>query len=270
MKPLEIIRIAAIFACVIFISCSKDESLQYELVTGEKKVTKLEINNSELGYSVWNFNYDNEGKLLEVTYNSNTEMRKYDYVWKNSAINSSYQTYSLSDGLIRNFANYRDVRYDEERPQEIKYLSSYGDDYSFNWYSNGGLQSRAIYYKMQNEGGSQGYITELFKFIYDGDVITAKTSGFNPVVSYMLSWGFDGDPLCIAHPELVGGRTNVLPTHFSRTCYWFDINNRHVSETIYGACSYMFDKDGYVTEFIIREDDGGEYAFEEKYTIVWE
>lgn len=270
MKTLKFIGIAivAFLIGVNFTSCSKEGEPQYNLITGEKKIIKLEINDS-YDYSVWNFSYDNAGKLQEVIYNHEEDTRKYDYVWNNKVIKSSYEydEILIKDGLICKFDNYYAVTYHDGRPDEIKYLSSYGTDYTFSWSSDGGLQSRGTYYKMESGGGSQGYITELFSFIYDSDMATIKTKGFNPVIPYFL---FDGNPLCFAHPELVGGRTDILPTHFSKTNYWFDQNDRHVSETIHGTCSCKFDNDGYVTECYMCEDNSDEYSYQTKYTITWE
>ena len=260
----------AVLMGVGFASCSKEGDPQYELVTGEKKIARLEINSSDFGYSLWDFKYDNAGKLLEATYNyEEEETRKFDYVWNNNAI-SSNETYLLNDGLIRNYNDSYEVSYYNGRPDEVKFLSSYGFDYTFNWSDDGRLSSRGIYYKMKNGEGSQSYAQEFFNFIYDIHMTTIKTKGFNPIVSYMLSSPYDGDPLCFAHPELIGGRTDILPTHFSKTEYWLDQNNRVASETIYGTCSYKFDNDGYVTECRMCEDNGDWFAFEETYTIVWE
>lgn len=280
MKTLKFIgiAIATILFCVNFSACSKEGVPQYKLVIGEKKIAKLEINDA-YDHSIWNLSYDNAGKLQEVIYkviyNREEDTRKYDYVWNSDAIKSSYQTFSLSDGLVRNHANYHEVTYHDGRPHEIKCLSPYGVDYygvdyTFSWNSNGGLYSRGTYNIIRNGESSQGYITELFSFIYDSDMTTIKTKGFNPVAPYFLSYGFDGDPLCFAHPELVGGRTDILPTHFSKTAYWFDQNNRFISKTIHGTCSYKFDNDGYVTECYMCEDNSDEYSYQTKYTITWE
>lgn len=266
MKTLKFIGIAigTILFCVNFSACSKEVEPQYELVTGEKKITRLEINSSDFGYSLWDFKYDNAGKLLKVIHNNGEYTQEHDYVWNNDAIISPYGVASLNDGLIRNYNSYYDVRYNDGRLVEITDLTTSKYAYRFSWLSSGEFYSRGVY-----DGGTQGYLTESFRFIYDSDMPTIKTNGFNPIIPYVLSSGFYENPLCVAHPELIGGRTDILPTHFSKTYYWFDENDCNVSETINGICNYKFDGEGYITECNMCSDDGNEFGFEEKYTIVW-
>jgi hypothetical protein len=257
--------LVTIVMCVNFTSCSKEGEPQYKLVTGEKKIAKLEIYDNNYGDTSLKFTYDNSGKLLEIIYNHNEdETRTYNYTWSNNAIKVDYQSYALNAGLIRNWANIKDVKYQDGELHEIEYLSSYSDDFAFSWGNNGELTSRGIYYKEEKSKR----ITELFRFIYDETATCC--SGFNPITAYYISCGFDGDHLCVAHPELLGGRTTMLPTHFLRQDYWLDHNGRPASETITGTCTYKFDSDGYVTECNICEDNPDEYSYKAKYIITWE
>lgn len=255
----------AVLVCVNFTACGKEELPQYELVTGEKRIVKIEINNSEYGHSVWNFKYDNKGRLVEATCNKGQESKKINYVWSKNAIESSYGTYYLSDGLIRNWQNYSDVTYSPNtgRATEIGNKSSYSFYYSFTWDSDK-LLRRGYYYKEEN----RSTIQELFSFIYNESEKTCSYS--NPIVPIFLSNGFDGDFLCVIHPELVAASTTILPSHFTKEDFWISDSGRIDSETIRGTCSYKFDSDGYVTECTMNENSTNYYAYKAKYTITWE
>lgn len=96
------IALFAVLMSVNFASCNEEELPQYELITGEKKIVRIEIDSSELGNSIWEFNYDSKGRLLEATCSKGQENEKYNYAWSNNSIKSSNGTYYLSDGLIHN------------------------------------------------------------------------------------------------------------------------------------------------------------------------
>ena len=264
MKTLRFIGMAlfAVLMCVNLASCSKEELPQYELITNGKKITKIEISDPYTELSIWNFKYDKAGKLIEITCNDGHNTNKYNYTWSKNAIN----TYILSDGLISK-NDYREVSYSNQtgRPCDIKSPSSYAYNYNFVWDSNtGGLSRRGIYYKE----GNLSNITELFTFGYSNDVMTC--ANYNPIIPILLSDGFDGDFLCVAHPELVNARTTVLPNKFTLENFWLDDNGRFDSEKIRGTCNYKFDSDGYITECTMNENSNNYYAYKAKYTIAWE
>ena len=264
MKTFKMIGIAlfAVLMCVNFASCSKEELPQYELITTGKKITKIEISDPYTELSIWNFKYDKAGKLIEIICNDGDNTNKYNYAWSKNAINS----YTLSDGLISK-NDYREVTYSNQtgRASQIKSPSSYAFNYTFVWDSNiDGLSRRDIHYKEEN----RSTITESFAFSYNKDVITCTS--YNPIIPILLSDGFDGDFLCVAHPELVNARTAVLPNNFTLENFWISDNGRIDSEKIRGTCSYKFDSEGYVTECTMNENSTNYYAYKAKYTITWE
>ena len=268
MKTLKFIglAIAVILLGVNFTSCSKEEEPKYNLITGEKKLTKIcraDSNSSE----VRTFTYDNEGKLLEATYNGEYTA-KYTYIWKNNEINKQYglsYIYTLSNGLVRNYDNYMDFSYDSEQQlSKIEPMQSYCDYYSIVWNSSDGTLSRVgRYYKEQNSAR----LEDLLKFFYNREDLTT-CKGYNPIVPIWA--GLYDDDICATHPELVGARTNILPTTFEREYYFFDNDGRRCSETKQGTFSYKYDNDGYIIECIMSEKIYDDYFSETKYTMTWE
>ena len=259
MKTFRVIGMAmlAVLLCVNLASCSKEELPQ--LTTYGKKITKIEKSDPYTELSTWNFKYDKAGKLIEITRNDGRNTNKFNYTWSKNAINN----YILSDGLISK-NDYREVTY-SPRPCYIKSPSSYSYNYTFVWDSNtDGLSRRDTHYKKENSST----ITELFAFSYNKDVITCTS--YNPIIPILLSDGFDGDFLCVAHPELVNARTAVLPNNFTLENYWISDNGRLDFETIRGTCNYKFDSDGYITECTMNENSTSYYAYKAKYTITWE
>lgn len=258
-----------VLMCVNLTSCEKDEinRPQYELITSGKKITKIEISNSYIGHSLYSFNYDDAGRLLEVICSNGNNTYKYNYTWSNNIIKgSSYNTYALIDGFISKYNDNKEVIYSgQQRAYKIKSLSSYDYDYTFIWDSNsGGLGRRDIHYREENRSSAE----ESFRFIYDEKVKTCNN--FNPIFPILLSDAFDGDLLCVAHPELVGARVTQLPNRFTKENFWIDGNGRRDSETIHGTCNYKFDSDGYLTECIMNENSTDYYSYKAKYTITWE
>ena len=127
---------------------------------------------------------------------------------------------------------------------------------------------REVTYSNQTGRASQIKSPSSFAFSYNKDVITCTS--YNPIIPILLSDGFDGDFLCVAHPELVNARTAVLPNNFTLENFWISDNGRIDSEKIRGTCSYKFDSDGYVTECTMNENSTNYYAYKAKYTITWE
>lgn len=267
MKTSKVSRIAAMAVLMVvgLTSCTK-ETPQYELVADGKKIVKLEISSSYFGYSIYKFNYDNDGKLIEVICNDDEGTQIINYIWNNDAIQSSLGVYRLKDGLIRNWADYRDVTYSSRTGQvyEIKSSSSYSYNYTFIWDSNsGGLSRRDAHYKQ----GNRSTIHESFSLGYDES--SEVCNNFNPIFPILLSSGFDGDLLCVAHPELVAARSIVIPQSFTLEDFWQDENGRLDSEKIRGTCGYKLDSDGYLIECTMNENNSNYDAYKAKYTITW-
>lgn len=99
---------------------------------------------------------------------------------------------------------------------------------------------------------------KLVSISYDGhdNTLTYKESckkGYFPFTTSLIEDNYDA--ILVAHPELVGTRTNQLPA--SRT--WEDEN-----ET--ATFSYEFDKDGYISKIKAKSPDGSTQI----YTLTWQ
>lgn len=224
-----------VLMCVNFASCSKEDLPGYELTTGEKKLTRIEAKGGGYNSSVWDFIYDSEGKLHEVTYTKNGKLiRKSKYVWSNNTIrrvNEDYETkYTLQNGLIQGWStqSYKIIYRDTRQPKEFA-------NRTFLWNDNNGLIR--VSDELYNTSGNKIYDSR--SFFYNENGRTCK--GFNSMVPIELA-AFaavtgDIEDLFVVHPELVGMRTTQLPTRYMDS----DINGNSQ-----GNISYRFDSEGYV------------------------
>lgn len=261
MKTLKFIglAIAVILLGVNFTSCSKEDDPKYNLITGEKKLVKLEIEDGNNKH-VYHFSYDNEGRLQESTnaYNIGEETN-ITYQWSNSEITpSQHYTYVFDGGLIRHWWGH-EITYNNDRRSTRDYwdydeydIYAYYND--FNWSGNK-LTNIGFYQKE----GNTSYAQNSLRLIYN-EGITCK--GYNPIVPILMS--VPDDYLCVAHPELMGARTNQLPNTFDLSIY--NRNSPNYADRTQGGFSYKFDNDGYVTECIMSDPS----SEETKYTMVWE
>ena len=264
MKTLRFIGMAlfAVLMCVNFASCSSSDDdptedfPQYELVTNGKKLTKIEYTLSD-PYNdfieVWNFNYDNEGKLIEATftdsYNNQTKTR---YTWNNNIINAhetidyknntGYEyTYNLKNGLVQN----NDIKYNEtRRPKEIMGSTIMWDEDMLNRIST-------PYQVSENQ---TKYDTTQYYYKENG----VRCKGYNPFIPFIL---IDEETEClfIVHPEIAGMRSTQIPISF--------LDQDVVGGMSQGTYSHKLDNEGYISEFRIKNKGGrSEYI----YTMTWE
>ena len=256
MKTLKAFGMAAIAVLmgVGFASCTKEGNPQYNLVKNEKKLVQLEIEDSN-NKDVYHFSYDNEGRLHEST----NAYINITYRWSNSEITpSQHETYVLENGLIRHWRGHEITYNNDGRPtrdywdyDEYDIYAYYND---FNW--SGNKLTNIGYYQKE---GNASYAQNSLRLIYN-EGITCK--GYNPIVPILMS--VPDDHLCVAHPELMGARTNQLPNTFEISIY--NRYNPNYIDRTQGNFSYKFDDDGYVTECIMNDPSSGET----KYTMVWE
>lgn len=253
MKTLRLVGMAlfAVLMCVNFAACSKEELPQYDLTIGEKKLTRIEAK----GYndsSVWDFSYDSEGKLLEVTFTKGgKQVRKSKYVWESNAIRrvneDNERKYTLRNGLIQGWGGQFEITYrDTGRPKQF-------ENRTFLWNDNGGLSR--VSDELYNTSGNKIYDSR--SFFYNENVKNCK--GFNPMVplelsSYAAITG-DIEDLFIVHPELVGMHTTQLPVRYQ------DIDI--YSGNSYGNISYSLDSEGYIYSCIISD------GYSPKYIMTW-
>ena len=248
-------------------SCTKegDETPQYNLVKNEKKVINLEYEDF-FNKSVYHMTYDNEGRLHESTcyLGSEENILNRTYIWKNSEItgNGYGWPYKLNNGLIRKYGYSTQVTYDKDqhlsKTESTDRCTYY---YSLLCGSNDGRLTRSGMYYKKDENSAR---LELLLNLYYTEENVTTCNGFNPVAAIFA--GFYEEDICIAHPELVGVRTNILPNAFAETYYSFDDNGHSISDTVRGSFIYQFDNDGYIIECIMRYEEDGD----KKFTITWE
>ena len=267
MKTLRFVSVVLVATLlgVNFTSCTKEGDPQYNLVKNEKKLIKLDIEDSYSKYS-YHFSYDSEGRLYESTYTDGSEenIANCTYTWKNNEITEQHgygYPYQLSNGLIRKYNYATEVKYNNDQHLSGTETTEPGTCYySIVWGSNDGRLSRSGRYYIIDKNSAR--IEYNLNFYYTGEEETI-CNGFNPLVS--LFAGFYDEYVCVAHPELVGARTNCLPNTFAETYYSLDENDRPVDYTQRGNFSYKFDSDRYIIECTMSYGE-----WETKYTMTWE
>lgn len=206
----------AMFAIVMGVSlssCNKDDNPDDGGVVVEgKKLVKL-TNPQE----TFTFNYDDEGRLIAAAFteewNGQTRGTDWQYVWGDDAIRVDEDyTLTLKDGLVQS--------------------SSKGDTFTYN-NSNRITKCGAITAIWDNN--------KLVSVSDGGDNYTLTygescKKGYFPLVPFMMCHYNSALPLFIANPEIVGMRTNQLPT---------DINGMKLT--------YEFDKEGYISKINVGE-----------------
>ena len=260
---LKLLRISLVVAivCVAFVSCDKDDEPQYELFTGEKKITKVEIQTPSSDQTL-HFFYDSRGRLSEVILMDDYGENVYDYVWTNNRVSS----FTLKNGIVSKCDGV-DIRYStisEGKLSEVKPHGSYTYDHSFVWDSQtGGLLRRGVYYRQEN----RSTLEHSFHFGY-GDIVQT-CAGYNPIFAILISQALD-DYLFLAHPELVNARINAIPQSFINEECWIGDSGRFESEMQRGKCICGFDNDGYLVKCVMNEESSDYYAYRSQYSFTWE
>ncbi len=250
----------AVLLCVNSTSCSKvDELPQYELVTSEKKLAKIEFTSSDpyIGLiEVWDFTYDSEGKLIEATFTDSYKNKiNTKYTWSNNLINvhekknynsdvtqdTEYEyTYNLKNGLVQDYG----ITYNEaKRPKEIMGTS-------VMWNEDMLTKTSTPYKVSENQ-------TQFDVMLYFYTENGIKCNGYNPFIPFQLT-DEDKDFLFIIHPEIAGMRSAQIPTSFLD-------DDLHAGMT-QGTYIHRLDNEGYISEFRVKEKGS---RIDYIYTMTW-
>lgn len=138
----------------IVISCSNDDddiSLPSEKVCKiVSVVSKYGGSSSNDGYTLNQFSYDNEGRIIAYQYNSpHSSTVSYEYIYGNSLIieKSSYGSetkFYLKDGLVENAYEQESYEYDNAK-QLTKISVDNGAHYTNFYWNNGNIQKWESY-----------------------------------------------------------------------------------------------------------------------------
>lgn len=265
MKTFRLISAAllAVLMCANFASCSKDDDAantdvggndeggNQEVTVSEKKLVKM-VSNEE----TYTFSYDDEGRLSSAT-DTDDDGDKYSYkfVWGDDAVVVKYEyatasgytngktyteTYTLKDGLVQDWMS-----------------DNYSGTYSYN------NSNRLIKAEFTSKDWTINAVWDKDKLVsvktsdtygpYTSSILTyGETSckkGYFPLISNIIELE---EVLFMAHPEIVGIRTNQLPNTYSPY-------DEEISMT------YEYDKEGYISKIKMKNEDGDS----DTYTLTW-
>lgn len=266
MKTFRILGMAlfAILLCVNLVACGGSDEPEVDdesgVVTNEKKLVEMSIVWSGDESVTNTFTYDNNNRLISAKhtefYNGKSHTNTKKYTWGSGIIIGNNISYNLIDNLIKST--------DSENSGDLC-------NATFTYNSS----KQLITCKDVQDYGT--YITTLFwegnkiiKSTFDNESsiyttaisYTNKTcKGYNPIVIYFID---DLKHLLFAHPELVGMRTNQLPS--KAYAKWGD-----EEETT--EFSYTFTNDGYIESCTVKETevyDGEIYTETTIYTFKWQ
>lgn len=258
----------AVLMCVNFAACSSSGDDEPEvneegIVTNEKKLIEMKMN--EEGEEItWTFSYDEKGRLTAIkgieidtefddqgTFTRNLTWGDGIIFYKNGHDNI---TFTLLNGLITS-AESKDGDLTDATftYNSSKQLITFKDEQDYDTYIN----------NYTWEGGKLTKITD-----EDGDVIQLSYNnktckGYFPIIAFGDDM-VDDNEFFAAHPELIGMRTNQLPS--KAYAKWGD-----EEETT--EFSYTFTNDGYIescTAKYIWEDYDGTYTDIVIYTFKWQ
>ena len=254
MKTFRLIGAAllAVLMCANFASCSKDDDANTDtggedVVVGEKKLVKM-VSNEE----TYTFSYDNEGRLSSAidTYDDGDYGYKdsYKFIWGDDAVvvkcededgDTHTETYTLKNGLVQDCIS-----------------GSYNDTYSYN------SSNRLIKTEFDREDWTINAVWDKDKLVsvryalegsprYSSILTYGETckKGYFPLISNIIDLE---EVLFIAHPEIVGIRTNQLPNTYSP-------DDEEISLT------YEYDKEGYISKIKMKNKDGNTKT----HTLTW-
>lgn len=244
----------AILISVNFTACSSDDDIKDDdgVITNQKKLVEMKETYKD-GTNTMTFSYDSKGKLISIV-EKDYDSSKSDIInitWGENTVKESSDgesiIYSLNDGLVRTGLE-SDGRNYSFAYNSSKQLTTY--QYSDDRYSN----TRTLTWE-------NGKVT---KIAYNKDISEIAYSnqtckGYFPIMALMVE---DDFKLMIAHPELLGMRSTLLP---SQTTY--KEGNLEEKEEY----TYKLDKDGYVESCtIISKRNGSTDTYTTNYTFKWE
>ena len=266
MKRFGMIGMAlvAVLMCVNFAGCSKEEVSANQgnedvgggeevVVTKEKKLVKM-VGSLGSDSETYEFSYDDKGRVtkasVEKRYGVNHYKETEHYVWGDDAImvrkesNNNYDSsysYTLTNGLVQHCP---------ENDENYLYNSSnrlIGIEYKNTVYKNDIIweKDKLVSSKYTNTAHNT---YEFCVFTYGK---TCK-KGYSPFVPERVT----GSLLPMAHPEILGMRTNQLPI-----TYTTGDNKGGSLENI----TYEFDNEGYISKMKF-ELEGGDVS---AYTLTW-
>ena len=264
MKTFRLIGMAliAVMTCANFIACSSDDEIIKDddgVITSEKKLVEIKMtDNSEI--ITWDFSYGSKGKLASITctekYNNETDINITNITWGDNTVmeseNGESTTYSINDGLIRSGSESRGRNYSFAYNLS-KQLTTY--QYTDEHYSN----SRTLTWE-------NGKVTQM---TYEKDEPSTITygnqtcKGFFPLMAFMVE---DDFKLMLAHPELIGMRTTLLPTQINSKDDYYETTEKY---------TYTLNKDRYVESCTMiytekRLDINETHTDTTIYTFKWE
>lgn len=220
-----------------------------EVPEKQKKLVKLRRTE---GGSYWEatFTYNKQGKISTVTEHDDddpTEVYNIEYRGDSISIvddGDSRTTNTLWDNKVLSTSSKsnEDNDYYQHNLVYDTHLINVDGDTFLSWEEDKLIKFSEPYYKEQH-------------WTYEGK--TCK--GYNPVI---LAEAFDDWFPAMAHPELIGMRTNYLPSASSieyydgerATCYY----------------TYKFDEDGYLKECIVKTSSEESGITVEAYYFTWE
>lgn len=272
MKTLRFIGMGlfAVLLSFTIVSCGDDEDEQGEVtpVNPDPKAKRLvqivevHADDGDFDTDYYNFEYDNQGRLILVTeYESDGDV---DDIYKvkysgNSIIQTEEAEY---DGDFVNVITLNCAEGKVFLGTEEYSGFSYAHNYNYNssnylTEARGGLGYTTLTWSgnklMEAYEKVDGYEDD-YTFVYDGKTC----NGPNPVFVLFFSnimYESEAFPL-IANPELIGLQTNQLP----KTAYFGnDVAN----------FTYEFDNDGYLKTFIETENYNSDDHYK-YYAFVWE
>jgi hypothetical protein len=268
MKTLRLVG-SALFAVLLSVnltSCGSDDDDSngggnWNGVAGGKKIVKIVGVSTESGNrDVETFEYDSEGRLSKVVsiwenesysmYFSDTTTT--DFYWADGTIKvveniGSYKeisTLTLENGLVQNCKGRANNSY------TFQETYTYNDKNQLLWSE---CISGVTYSATAKWDGDK-----LLSIYFDGGNVQTVTlaygsscsKGYFPFVAEMIEFRYDA--LYVAHPEIVGMRTNQLPSSITQ-------KSQYENET--SKLTYEFDNEGYISK-VVTDD----YI----YTITWQ
>ena len=245
--------LAAFLMLVNFAACSSNndvpETNEEGVVINEKKLFEMQMVEDDENIT-YTFFYDEKDRLSTIkivgidTYNDKTTTSTINYTWGNGVIignGAGYnETYTLNnDGLVKSLESsekydntnqtftYNSSKQLVELYQEINDYQTYTYTSTYNWDKN-----KITMIENKTEWGN-----EIIKINYANK--TCK--GYFPLGAVDLYCG-----LVYVHPELMGIRTNQLPSQI--VTKWDDEED---TEEI----SYSYTNDGYIESCTIKETE---------------
>lgn len=263
MKTFRLIGAAllAVLMCANFASCSKDDAANtdgggndeggnQQVTVNEKKLVKM-VSNEE----TYTFSYDNEGRLSSAidTYDDGDYGYKYSYkfIWGDDAVVVKYEkesgdytntyTYTLKDGLVQSYVDDDNDKgtYSYNNSNRLIKAEFTSKDWTINAVWD---KDKLVSVKTSDKYGS-----------YPSSILTYGETckkGYFPLISNIIELE---EVLFMAHPEIVGIRTNQLPN-----TYLYE-DDEEISMT------YEYDKEGYISKIKMKNEDGES----ETYTLTW-